>query len=183
MEIQFPESSIVNNPHRIEGPMREVKESFYELARSKVRYLSSDEIQRWNKEVRGIDRYVSPVSYILNYRLEVSEEADYKKWINNLEIVVDKGAFKINGKDFSDLIPIVLEHDIYEAWLSAKRGAASSLDINKKHLLALRREFLLATEQGLEDKLFEWHMYFRPDDEHRRECEHALNYAKKRTKK
>ncbi|TRZ80931.1 hypothetical protein D4R86_03410 [bacterium] len=183
MERQFPESSIVNDPHKIEGPMTEAKESFYELAKDKVRYLSHDEIQEWNKETRGIDRYVSPASYILNYGTKISEEGDYEKWVNNLEIVVDRDAFEIDDKDFSGLIPFILEHDIYEAWLSVKKGAASSFDVSKKHLLSLRREFLLAAEQCLEDKLFEWHILMRSDDEHKQECEHALDYAKRRANK
>ncbi len=180
MEIKCPESSIINDPHKIEGPMKEAKKSFYELAGRKVKYLSWDEIQKWHKETTGRDCYVTTASYILGCNTNVTEEGDFEKWINNLEIVVNKDVFTINGKDFSDIIPFILEHDIYEAWLSAKKGVASGLDVSKKHMLARRREFLLATEQGLGDKLFEFQMAINPGNE--AEYRYALEYAKKRTK-
>ncbi len=110
MEIKLPESSIINDPHKIEGHMKEAKKSFYELAKGKVKYLSWDEIREWHKETSGRDNYVTPASYILSYNINVTEEGDLEKWINNLEIVVNMDIFKINGKDFSDIMPFVLEH-------------------------------------------------------------------------
>lgn len=178
MQLKFPESSIVNNPHKIEGTMKEAKKSFYELAKSKVKYLSWDEIKKWHKETSNRDEYVTTASYILNYKTNVTEEGDFEKWISNLEIVVNKDVFVINREDFSDIMPFILKHDIYEAWLSAKKGSASSFDVNKKHLLARRREFLLAAEQSLEDKLFEFHMTINPGSED--EYRYALEYAKKK---
>ncbi|NMB47869.1 hypothetical protein GYA13_00275 [Candidatus Kuenenbacteria bacterium] len=177
MEFKFPESSIVNNPHKIEGPMEEAKKSFYEFAKSKVKYLSRDEIKKWHKETSGRDGYETTASYIISFN---TEEGGFEKWINNLEIMVNRDIFSLNGKDFSDIIPFVLEHDIYEAWLHAKKGAASSLDVDKKHMLARRREFLLAAEQGLEDKFFEFMMAVAPGDE--AEFRYALEYAKKKKK-
>jgi len=104
MEFKFPESSIVNEPHKIEEPMKEAKKSFYELAKGKVRYLSQDEIQKWHKETTGRDNYITTASYILNYKTNVTEEGDFQKWINNLEIVVNEDTFRIGGKDYTDLI-------------------------------------------------------------------------------
>jgi hypothetical protein len=178
MEVKLPESSIVNDPHKIEGPMKEARGSFYELAKSKVRYLSLDEIQKWHKETFGRDNYITTASYILYYETNVTEDGDLQKWITNLEIVVNLDAFRIGGKDYTDLIPIALDHELYEAWLSAKRGVGSSLNTLQKHLLARRHEFLLAARQGLEDKLFEWCMAINPGKEG--ECKYALKYARRR---
>jgi len=84
----------------------------------------------------------------------------------------------INGEDFSDCIPFIVEHDIFEAWLSAKKGAATSLDVSKKHLLARRREFLIAEQQGLGEKLHRFQMAVNPAD--KKEYDEALVYAQKR---
>jgi len=178
MELNLPESSLLREPHKIEGPMTEARESFYELAKSKIKYLSSQEIAEWHKKMSGRENYVTTISYIVSHNSDVTEDGDFEKWVNALEIVVNKDVATFNGEDFSDCMPFIIEHDIYEAWLSAKKGAATSLDVAKKHLLARRREFLMAEEQGLGEKLHKFQMAVNSGN--KKEYDEALNYARRR---
>ncbi len=156
-------SALVEGPYRIDGKMPEVRERFYCLAKDKVRLLSNGEMQEWQKKAMGKTFSASPASYILFMKIEGADDSDYfDKWVTNLEIAVNTDAFRINGKDYSDLIPIALEHEIYEAWLSAKKGAASSLSVEMKHLLARRQELRLAQKEGLIEKLVEWNRVRHP---------------------
>lgn len=175
MEPELPESSFLKPPHKVEGTPREARASFYELAKDKVKYLTSEEILKWRKETFGKSD-ISIATYIIGGS---NTENDFNKWIYNLEIVVNKDAFNVKGKDYSDILPFVLEHEIYEAWLSGKRGTGPKLSVDKKHLLALRREYLLAEQQGLGDKLFEWDTLTGFKDKSRTESEYALRVAKK----
>jgi len=158
--------------------VKEAKKSFYDLAKDKIKYLSHDEVSEWNKKSSGRENYLTNASYIIIYSTKATEEGDVEKWIDGLEIIVNQDAFNLNDKDYSDLMPFVLEHEIYEAWLCAKKGVASSYDIDKKHLLARRREYLLAEQQGLGEKLFEYNMAIDPANEE--QCKYALQSAKKK---
>lgn len=180
MEIKLPESSIIKSPHKMEGPMKEAKKSFYDLARDKVKYLTQDEVLEWNKKISGRKNCLTSASAIISHYTKVAGEGDIEKWIDGLEIIVNKDGFNFNDKDYSDLIPFILEHELYETWLNAKKGATSSLDIGKRHLLARRREFLLAEQKGLGDKLFEYLVSIKPSNEE--ECKYALQSARKKLK-
>lgn len=178
MERKLPESSILSPPHNVESPMKDAKESFYNLAKNKIRYLSSKEIIQWNEEQRGAENYLTNASFLIKYGGVTSREGlVLAKWIENLEIVVNKNAFKIYGEDYSDLIPFVLEHEIYEAWLSAKKGFGQRLNEAQKHLLATRKAYLLAEQQGLGKKLFEYDM--KINSSKKEEYEYALQSARK----
>lgn len=180
MTLNYPESSYLNEPHKIEGKMKEARRCFYELAQDKVKYLNSQQIAEWKKNITGEEGYITSASYIINYNTTETEDGDFDKWINNLEIVINTDVFKINGEDYSDLIPIFLEHDIYEAWLTAKKRAGSKLDLKKKHLLARRQELRLAEELGLSDKLEKWFSIVNPQA--LEEVRYALNKVRKQIK-
>ena len=173
------ESSLIKPPHKVEGAPKEARESFYELAKNRIKYLNRKEYLEWVDvpyEYKWV--YSSPAMNIINAET-VKEEDNLEKWVDRLEIAVNKDAFKINEKDYSDLIPFVAEHEIYEAWLTSKKGAASTLERGKKHLLAQRRAFFLAEEQGLGDKFLEWVKLTAPTVKHIKQCEYALKVAKK----
>lgn len=156
-KINFPDSSVLDTPHKIEGEMPIAKTCFYDLAKNKTKFLTDDQMKMWQEVYNGKLFSISPASYILSMVERDTLGGGFDKWILNLEIVVNKDAFKLMGKDYSELIPIVIEHEIYEAWLSAKKGVASTLDVGMKHRLARRREVRLAQELGLVEKLLEWY--------------------------
>ena len=137
MTHKLPESSFINIPHKVEGTPKEARESFYELAKDKIKYLTNEEILKWYEDMFGRRQHSIPLAA---YIIGSNTENDFNKWIYNLEIIVKKDAFNIEGKDYSDLLPFVLEHEIYEAWLSGKRGVGPALNKRKRHLLARRRQ-------------------------------------------
>ena len=181
MTSTLPESSFINIPHKIEGTPKEARASFYELAKSRIKYLTHEEFIKLDRDTGGFPgkECLTPAFNIIN--AESFQEGDnLEKWVDHLEVAVNKDAFKINKKDYSDLMPFVAEHEIYEAWLKVKKGTGFSLDIRKKHILAQRRAFLLAEQQGLGDKFLEWAKLIAPDHaEHIKQCEYALKSAKK----
>ena len=183
MTPKLPESSFINLPHEVKGTPKEARASFYELAKNRVKYLTNKEFVELNQDMLYNETLSSPAMNIVN--VESSQKGDnLEKWVDYLEITVNKDAFKINKKDYSDLMPFVLEHEIWETWLKAKKGVASTLDRGKKHILAHRRAFLLAEQQGLGDKFLEWAKLIAPyNTEHIKQCEYALRVARKQLKK
>lgn len=175
MRFKLPESSCLDPFHKVEGSPKEARASFYELAKDRVKYLTHQEMLKWHEDVYG-EKQLHTAAFVAAV-FGPEEEKNIGKWITHLEIVVNKDAFNINGKDYSDLMPFVLEHEIYEAWLRGKRGVGPGLDESKRHLLAKRRQYLLAEKAGHGDKLFEWEMLVNPD--RRKEYKYALKYAKK----
>lgn len=183
MAPKLPESSFIKPSHKVEGPPKEARKSFYEFAKHRIEYLTNEEIIKWDKDRGGRQerKHPDPALYVISTG-DHEEGNNLERWVSNLEIVVNKDAFKIQGKDYSDLIPFVLEHEIYEVWLDAKKGAASTLDRQKQHILAHRRAFLLAEQQGLGDRLLEWAKLTDPDNiENIEQCEYALQTAKKQS--
>lgn len=183
--MKFPESSVVNPPHKVEEDFQTAKENFFELARSKVRYLSAEEFADWVKSMVGdADIRVGAGFTPFWMTFKESEDGSQERFIENLEIGINKDEFIIDGESFEDLIPFVLEHEIQEAWLNAKRGyldgssAATPEGMHTKHLLAERKEFFLAEKAGLGEKLFRWRMNKFPDLEE--ECRLAWDSAKKK---
>jgi len=173
MTHKLPESSFMNPSHEVKGTPKEARESFYEFAKKRIKYLNHEEFIKLNPGE------ISPAFNIIDAE-SLQEGDNLEKWVDRLEITVDKDAFKIKGKDYSDLMPFVAEHEIYEAWLRAKKGTGSTLDREKKHILAQRRAFLLAEQQGLGDKFLEWAKLITPDKtKHIKQCEYALKVAKK----
>ncbi len=165
----------------IESPPKEARASFYEFAKNKIEYLTGEEIVKWDRDRGGYPEPEHPSVALYSISPHYYEEGgSLEKWIDSLEIAVNKDAFRIKGEDYSDLMPFVVEHEIYEVWLRAKKGTASTLYIKKQHILAQRRAFLLAEQQGLGEKLLEWSKLVTPDDaEHIKQCEYALKAAKK----
>lgn len=178
-ESKIPEIPYTKPLHRVEGPPKEARASFYELAKKRIKYLTNEEFMEWDPE------RTSPAFLMVTPKSRV-EQGKLEKWIDDLEIIVNKDAFKIKDKDYSDLIPFVAEHEIYEAWLKVKKGAGSELERKKKHLLAQRRAFFLAEQKGkgLGNKLLKWSKLIAPNNinnniKHIKECEYALKVAKK----
>lgn len=181
MRKKIPEIPYIHPPYEVEGPPKQARKSFYEFAKNRIKYLTNEEIVKWNKD-RGGDqeqKRLEPALYFISAGGR-GEGDNLEKWVSNLEIVVNKDAFKIQGKDYSDLIPFVLEHEIYETWLNVKKGAGSTIDTKKQHILAHRKAFLLAEQQGLGGKFLEWIKLLDPDNpKNIKQCEYALKVAKK----
>ncbi|HLD30847.1 MAG TPA: hypothetical protein VJB41_01460 [Patescibacteria group bacterium] len=137
--------------------MKEAKKSFYELAQGRIKYLNSKEFRKYQEEHRPMPNYYTNASYVICRSYTKNDEGKVtKKWIKNLEIIIDKDGFSVNGKDYSDIIPFAIEHEIYEAWMCAKKGVGHDMDLHDRHLLAVRRECRLAEDNELGDRWLEF---------------------------
>lgn len=188
MEYKFSESANLKKPYKIEGNMLEAKKSFYELVKDRVRILNSREFSSWVDKLSGFgktDNFKKYPAFVLCWpKYGKNRKGEFDKFLTALEIVINRDSFCIEEKDYSDIIPFVVEHEIFEIWLSTKKGFGDGKigeeDIHRKHLLALRREFLLAEQDGLAEKVFEWRMKIDPSKE--REYKDAWENAKKKIK-
>jgi hypothetical protein len=155
-------------PHFVEGPMAEAKAAFYELAKSQVKYVSEAEIKAvvhaeggrsiWRRAPRDV------AIFIMNTKERPGldgDDTDYK-WIESLDILVNKDALSIQGEDFSDIAPFIIEHEIFEGWLSAKKGTGPDLSVDQKHRLARRREAAMAVEHGKAERLLKYTQLVNP---------------------
>ena len=159
----------LEKPVSLKGSISEDRTLFYDLAKERIEYQSRDENKGWWEKLSGKKGVETVATYVIGANNTVTESGNLERYVETLKIVVNRGIFEevseILGEDFTDLIPYVVEHDVYEAWLSAKRGAGQSLDTNTKHKLARRREFYLAEKAGLGDKLLKFQMAVNPNSE------------------
>lgn len=74
MTIEVPEYSYLEKPHKVEGTPKESCDSFYELAKSRVRIVSQDEHRKFEKDIFGPDHelYCSAV-YVIDRSDEIAE--------------------------------------------------------------------------------------------------------------
>lgn len=185
MDIEFPESSYINPPYKVEGSMKEAKESFYEMAKSRIRLMTAEEFSKWVRGAVGESELENGVALSMHWsKLKKEGNITVEKLIENCEIGINKDAFIIDGESYLDVMPFVIEHELYETWLNSKKGfledTVKQEDLMKMHLLAERKEFLLAEQAGLAEKLFEFRTKLNPENEE--EHRNALEYAKKRKK-
>lgn len=186
MELKFPESSHINPPHKIEGSMREARESFYELSKGKIKYMHSAEFKNWLQEITGVDD-LKVGSGFGPFWVKMNKNGNevIDKFIENLEIGINLDDFIIDGKSYEDLIPFITEHELHEAWLNTKKGTMADAfeqeDLMTKHYLAERKEFSLAEKAGLAEKLLEWRIKMMPELE--KEYKSAFEYAKRKNSK
>lgn len=155
--------------------MKKAKADFWELAKSRIFYRTDAEQLAFVKRLFGED---SQRRYTAVYVREVGTsgpEPDPEKWVTGLEISVNKDFF---GNDFADLIPYAVEHEIYEAWLSVKRGLNPSLE--KQHLLARQRQFEMAARDGKAEKL---RNFLSTNPSYSDEVEYAYNKAVTKTQR
>lgn len=172
MEIKFPESSYIKPPHKVEDGIGIAKKSFFEMAKSRVRYMHSKEFKEWVTQMIGESKSDQKVAAGLTafwIQIKGNQNGTEERFIENLEIGIDLDAFHLDGDSYQDLIPFIIEHELQETWLNTKRGLLGSGDdletLHTRHLLAERKEFLLAEQSGLGEKLFQWRMKIHPDNE------------------
>jgi len=89
-------------------------------------------------------------------------QTDSGNLIIDPKIKISKDYFTVEGKDYSDLIPVIIMHECYEIWVRAKIGYALTDDDEKSkdyeiaHQWALRREFEYAFKIGKEKKYMDF---------------------------
>lgn len=153
----MPRSALLETPHLVEKGMADARESFYELAKSRITYRSREDHYAFEREIHGENWQRSGAVVVV--QRSISEEGSYiNKWVTALEISVNKDLF---GEEHADLIPYAVEHEIYEIWLWAKRGYTPQ-NGETRHLLARRREYEMAMRDGKAEKLLDFDKRVNP---------------------
>lgn len=148
-EISLPIESIT--------PSAECKKNFIDFAKQRVIFFEKTEVadqfkQGWLRKEYGHttlkERNIGPGEVLIK-GLHNSTKLGTQK-LTDFKIIINKPSFNIDGEDFSDLIPIVIEHEAYELWYSCKKGYSPI----EPHCLAIIAETRLAIEIGIsEEKL------------------------------
>ena len=176
----LPENARFEKRYVIEGDMMEAKEKFYELAKSRIQHLNNAQTVEWVKTGIGVGHEAS-AGCVVAAGNKMTPEGNVEKWVEGLEIIINDDALA----GFEDIVPFVVEHEIYEIWLTSKKGAGENLTPRQMHLLSRRKQYLAAEEAGKGERLLEFHT--REALKHgkeppllKQECEEALAYAKRR---
>lgn len=121
----------------IDGNPSEVKESVLDWLKGRVIYLSQGQYE----EKFGNRR-------LANFKGR-SGKGENGRVIKQAEIYINRDAFFINGQDYSDLIPIVLRHELEEIWTYLEADydpdrKSEKMSMDSAHNLALRKEYEFA---------------------------------------
>lgn len=169
-EIQTLPNTTLEKPHHISRNMAEARRNFWELAQSRINYQSHKKHSAFEKAVTGKEPGNNPAAYYI-----VKEEG-IGQWVVELQISINKDLF---DKENEDLLPYIVEHEIFEAWMFAKRGLSpQSPHIN--HLLATRHQFRLAIKDGNGEKMRDFRKRLNPHTS--KETDYAYNAAKRKFK-
>jgi hypothetical protein len=175
MSITLPESAILENPHHISRDIAEARKSFYEMAKPRVVMRSQTEHVAYEKKYLG-DEWKPRSAVFVIQTGKSGPEDNPERWVLGLDISVNKDFY---GEENDDLIPYALEHEIYEAWLVVKRGTSPKSE-RERHLLARRRQFIMAEKDGKAERLLAF--YKRKNLNFTEELESAYKHAKNRAK-
>ena len=143
---ETPKLFTLEEPHVIDRNFKEAKSRFWELAKSRVKLASQEEHEAFHKEHCPDNEVPTDAIFILQKGISENSD-DPEKAVLGLEININKDFF---GEVYADLIPYVVEHEIYEAWLHSKRGYNPT---NKEHALARRRQIKMAMRDGKAERL------------------------------
>lgn len=145
---------------KIKGDINQFTRKYYILAKNKVKIVNSKDYYDFEEKYFG-DKKGITASYNISY--EGIEENNFMKMkIKNLQIILNRDSFTLDGEDYSDLIPYIIEHEIFESLLFVKPGYKTR-DLDKNHLLARKRQYSLAKQDGKLDRLFEFHKKISPN--------------------
>jgi hypothetical protein len=148
MAIEF------NLPIESISPSIEAKNAFRQFAQTKVIFFDRTEdcdrfIDKWWFKRYGHstlkERSVGPGQVLTK---DINGPRLNDQTLDDFAIVINRPSFIIDGEDFSDLIPLVIEHEIMELWFMCKKGF---LPIDT-HSLAIIEETKMAVKIGKEER-------------------------------
>jgi len=173
---ELPEFSILEKPHLMGRDISEARESFYALAKSRVTFRSQEEHVDFEKRVFGDDWEISSAVYVLSTGSS-GEPTNLERWVTGLEISINKDFF---GEENKDLISYAIEHEVYEAYLWAKRGYQPQ-SAHTNHMLARIKQFDMAMRDGKAEKLLTFYKKVNPESAS--ELQYAYDKVKRRHSK
>lgn len=159
----MPESQnvIENNDYvlLLGDPSESARKSFYQVMENRVQVV--DDPEEYNQLIRKMVPTKSTGAHVYA-KVYVVPEA---KVVAESKIYVNKADFVVNGEDYTDLIPVVVRHEVAELYIYAKRGYSftptpSSIhpdNVRKMaHGLALREQMRYAKKMGKIERFMEY---------------------------
>ncbi|MCX6735788.1 MAG: hypothetical protein NTZ13_01770 [Candidatus Parcubacteria bacterium] len=137
-----------------ERPMLENKELFYEVMGQRVQRLRGNSYTEMAGENSSMAHFGGVVCKVPEGKL-----------IKDAVIYVNEDDFFVKGEDFTDIIPVVLRHEMFELWTYVKNGWSLSPApkrignenrVSVAHGLALREEYRYAVEIGKAERYLEY---------------------------
>lgn len=141
------------------NPSESARKSFYQVMENRVQIV--DDPDEYNQLIRKMVPTKSTGAHVYA-KVYVHPEA---KVVAESKIYVNKADFILNGEDYTDIIPVVVRHEVAELYVYAKRGysmtpipvSMSPEDPRKiAHGLAVREQIRYAKEIGKIDRYMEY---------------------------
>jgi hypothetical protein len=149
-----------NLPIIEESPSEETKDAFRQFAQEKVVIFDDTEecdrfILKWmfNNKYGHTTRTERSPNCPGQALLDKDSGNKNSKTTRDFVIIINRQSFIINNQDFSDLIPLVIEHEIMELWYDLKEGFPPL----SSHSLAITEETKLAVKLDKAERLFKFH--------------------------
>ena len=177
-DLFAPESSFLTTPHLIEGEPANARRSFYEIVKNRVRVVKQDDHDTFQKVATM--SYDNPSAFFLIGIDDVDVDDNVERWLHVADISINEDYFILEKEDYRDIIPFVTEHELYEMWLTVKKGVKPATS-DLIHMVARRKEFELVAEAGKADRLLEF--YKKTGHVNISELEYAYNNVLKKRPK
>lgn len=117
-------------------------------ARGQAVLLSKKEFEEWMVEIKGTSVPGATAWFVNSYNPNGTV---------NFQSAVNKDCFFIDGTDYSDLIPYIIEHEVWESLtMILIRKGLSGMKKEDAHKLARLMEFSRAEKEGKLDRLYEF---------------------------
>ena len=158
--MDIPPESYLPERYLIGHDPPDARIEFFKMAHTRIRFVDSEEFYNIVSSLREDGRRVGSCGYAfidtyISYWYTRDGGTGIEKYVNALSIWICKEHFLLPEllQDFSDLIPVVIEHELWETWINARWGLWLK-DLRKRHLLARRKELQFAVQNGLDKRLF-----------------------------
>jgi len=134
-----------------EGSPKENRAAFLAYAEPKVHILRDGEYGR---------KFGPRYPYARFYAQPYLDDNDIP-YLTHMSISVDADAFKVEGTDYEDLIPILVTHEIEELWSFVKTGVRCGggiifLTDSQAHAHAVREQYRYAFSVGKAERYLEF---------------------------
>jgi len=146
-------SESLKNPREIDRNFQKAKQEFWELAQSRINIDTQEQHEVFHEAYFPKDEIPTSAAFALLPGYS-KNSTDQEKAILEFEISINKDFF---GDEYADLIPYAIEHEIYEAWLHAKRGW-NPQTIKQGHLLARKYQLKKAMADGKAERLVDFYI-------------------------
>jgi len=160
MRMPIPSESYLAKPYTLLHDQTKARIDFFQFARSRIRYVAPKEFN--NLVTYTCESIDSSATYGCGYAVYersdthwfTQSESGMERHVKALSIWIVPEHFKppFESEDFSDLIPITIEHELWELWINLRHDSLVP-DVKRRHLFARCNEYEYALRIGKADRL------------------------------